>query len=80
MPTLEGSHAPGHGGAPVCYRVEYETSGHAVHYKATFSGGTAGPRTHEGEFDFDHSKVDAAAAVDAFMQNHIGKSDFDVAP
>ncbi len=79
MATLEGSHTPGRGGAPVRYRVEYETSGNAVHYKATFSGGS-GPRTHEGEFDFDPSKVKAAAAVDAFMQNHIAKSDFDVAP
>ena len=79
MPIREGSHTPGQGGAPVRYRVDYETSDHTVHYKATFSGG-AGPRTHEGQFDFDPSKVRAAAAVDAFMQNHIGKSDFDVAP
>ena len=80
MPTLEGSHTPGHGGAPVRYRVEYETTGQVVHYKATFSGAGSGPRTHEGDFDFDASKVDAAAAVDAFMQNHIAKSDFDIAP
>jgi hypothetical protein len=79
MPTLEGSHTPGQGGVPVRYRVDYETAGNAVHYKATFSGGTR-PRAHEGQFDFDPSKVDAAAAVDAFMQNHIAKSDFDVAP
>ncbi len=79
MPTLEGSHTPGHGGAAVRYRVEYETTGNVVHYKATFSGGS-GPRAHEGQFDFDPSKADAAAAVDAFMQNHIAKSDFDVAP
>jgi len=79
MPVREGSHTPGQGGAPVRYRVDYETAGHTVHYKATFSGGAA-PRAHEGQFDFDLSKVDAAAAVDAFMQNHIAKSDFDVAP
>jgi hypothetical protein len=79
MPTLEGSHTPGRGGPPVRYRVEYETTGKVVHYKATFSGGS-GPPAHEGQFDFDPSKVRAAAAVDAFMQNHIAKSDFDVAP
>ena len=43
---------------------------------ATFDNGAA----HEGEFDFDPSKLDAAAAVDAFMQNHIRKSDWDAAP
>jgi hypothetical protein len=79
MATLEGSHTPGQGGAPVRYRVDYEKTGNVIHYKATFSGGT-GPSAHEGEFDFDPSKVNAAAAVDAFMQNHIAKSDFDVAP
>ena len=79
MATLEGSHTPGQGGEPVRYRVDYEKTGNVIHYKATFSGGT-GPRAHEGNFDFDPSKVDAAAAVDAFMQNHIAKSDFDVAP
>jgi len=80
MSTLEGSHTPGQGGAAVRYRVDYETTGNVVHYKATFSDGSTGPRTHEGQFDFDPSKIDAAAAVDAFMQNHIAKSDFDVAP
>jgi hypothetical protein len=35
---------------------------------------------HEGHFDFDPSHLRAAAAVDAFMQNHIEKSDWDVAP
>ena len=79
MPTLEGSHTPGQGGAPVRYRVDYETTGNVVHYRATFAGGS-GPRAHEGQFDFDPSRVGAAAAVDAFMQNHIAKSDFDVAP
>ena len=79
MATLEGSHTPGQGGAPVRYRVDYEKTGNVIHYKATFSGG-AGPSAHEGQFDFDPSKDDAAAAVDAFMQNHIAKSDFDVAP
>ncbi len=79
MATLEGSHTPGDGGAAVSYRVDFETTRNVVHYKATFSGGS-GPRTHEGQFDFDPSKVDASAAVDAFMQNHIAKSDFDIAP
>ena len=79
MPTREGSHTPGHGGPPVRFRVDYETTGNVIHYKATFSGGS-GPDAHEGDFDFDPSKVDAAAAVDAFMQNHIGKADWDVAP
>ena len=40
----------------------------------------AGMHHLEGQFDFDRSRVDAATAVDAFMQNHIAKDDFDVAP
>ena len=76
MPTLEGSHSPGSGGPAVRYRVDYETSANVVHYKATFSG-QSGSRLHEGQFDFDSSKVDARTAVDAFMQNHIGKADWD---
>jgi hypothetical protein len=35
---------------------------------------------HEGQFDFDPARVDAKAAVEAFMENHIGKADWDVAP
>ena len=79
MPIVEGSHSAGQGGPPVDYRVEYEVVGNVVHYRATFGSASANS-THEGQFDFDPSKLDAADAVDAFMQNHIGKADFDIAP
>ena len=80
MPIVEGSHSRGGGRPPVDYRVEYEVmNGHVVHYTATFGSASANA-THEGQFDFDPSKIDAAAAVDAFMQNHIAKADFDIAP
>ena len=42
--------------------------------------GSDGPSSHEGQFDFDPAHVDARAAVEAFMQNHIAKADWDVAP
>ncbi len=58
------------------YRAEYEVVGNAIHFRATFDG----TGVHEGEFDFDPGKLDAAAAVDAFMRNHIEKADWDVAP
>ena len=77
MATVEGTHAPGGGGAPVRYHVEYEVVGQAIHFRATFDNGGV---PHEGQFDFDPAKLDAAAAVDAFMQNHIEKSDWDAAP
>lgn len=80
MASLEGNHRQAADGREVHYRVEYEVVGSAIHYRATFAGPGATASAHEGEFDFDPSKVDAAAAVDAFMQNHIAKADFDVAP
>jgi len=76
LATVEGMHARGGSGDPVRYHVDYEVVGRAIHFRATFDSGA----THEGEFDFDPAKLDAAAAVDAFMQNHIGKSDWDAAP
>jgi hypothetical protein len=79
MPILEGTHTTGAGDRSVPFRAEYEVSGNTIHFKATFAGLGEESR-HEGQFDFDPSKVDAATAVDAFMQNHIGKADFDVAP
>jgi len=79
MPTLDGSHPPGSGGPPVRYRADYEVVGHTIHYRASFIG-ARGPSSHEGQFDFDPARVDAKAAVAAFMQNHIGKADWDVAP
>lgn len=79
MPIVEGSHVAGSGGAPVAYRVDYEVVGTAIHYRATFGSAVANS-THEGQFDFDPSKLAAAQAVDAFMSNHIGKADFDCAP
>jgi hypothetical protein len=77
MPTVEGTHTRGGTGRAIRYRVDYEVVANTIHFRATFDGGRA---THEGQFDFDKSKLDAAAAVDAFMQNHIAKSDWDVAP
>ena len=79
MPILEGTHTAGSAHGSVPFRVDYEVCGNTVHFKATFAG-AGEPSGHEGQFDFDPSKVDAATAVDAFMQNHIGKADFDVAP
>ena len=76
MATVEGTHAQGSGGRTVRYRAEYEVRGTAIHFKAAFDGGDS----HEGQFDFDPSKLDAAAAVDAFLKNHIEKADWDTAP
>ena len=77
MPTFDGSHSPASGG-PVRYRVDYQV-GHTVNFRASFAGPN-GSSSHEGQFDFDPARVDAKAAVEAFMQNHIGKADWDVAP
>lgn len=79
MPTLEGSHSPGSGRPAVRYRVDYEVVRNVVNYRATFAS-ASGPSTHEGQFDFDPARVHAKAAVEAFMKNHIGKADWDVAP
>jgi hypothetical protein len=76
MATLEGTHTQGAGGRRIGYRVDYELVANTIHFHARFDGGTE----HEGQFDFDPSKLDAAAAVDAFMHDHIEKSDRDVAP
>ena len=77
LAIVEGTHARGGARAPVRYHVDYEVAGAAIHFRASFDNGAP---PHEGQFDFDPSKLDAAAAVDAFMQNHIEKSDWDVAP
>ena len=79
MPTLDGSHSRGSGGPPVRYRVDYEVVGHTINYRANFAVAD-GPSSHEGQFDFDPAHVDARSAVEAFMQNHIAKADWDVAP
>ncbi len=76
MAIREGTHMQPPGQRAVRYRADYAVSGNTVHFRASFDGGSV----HEGEFDFDPSKLGAADAVDAFMQNHIEKSDFDVAP
>jgi hypothetical protein len=76
MATVEGSHVQGGSGKRVGYRVDYDVVANVIHFRARFDNGAS----HEGEFDFDPAKLDAAAAVDAFMQNHIEKSDSDVAP
>ena len=55
MATVEGTHAQRGGGRPVRYRVEYEVVGTAIHFRATFDGGSA---SHEGEFDFDPAKLE----------------------
>ncbi len=79
MPIVEGSHTQLPSGTPVRYRAEYEVAGNVIRYTATF-GTAAANSTHEGQFDFDASKLDPAEAVDAFMSNHIAKADFDDAP
>ena len=79
MPILEGTHTTGSGDRRVHFRAEYEVNGNTIHFKASFSGDEPAS-SHEGQFDFDRGRVDAATAMDAFMQNHIGKADWDVAP
>ena len=61
MATVEGTHTQRVGGRQVRYRCTYEAVRNAIHFKASFDPGTP----HEGEFDFDPSKLDAAAAVRA---------------
>jgi hypothetical protein len=77
MATVEGTHTQSNGARTVRYRADYEVTGHAIHFRASFDGGAS---THEGQFDFDPGKLGAAEAVDAFLQNHIEKADWDVAP
>jgi hypothetical protein len=60
----------------VRYVADYEVGRNTIRFFASFDGGA----THEGEFDFDPTQLDAAAAVDAFLQNHIEKADWDAAP
>ena len=79
MPFTEGSHLQSGSNTSVPYRAEYEIVGRVIHYKATFGTASANS-THEGQFDFDPSKLGAEEAVDAFMANHIAKADFDNAP
>ena len=64
---------------PASRTVGDSVVGATVNYRAVFTkqGRTS---THDGQFDFDPSKVEPAEAVAAFMQNHIAKADFDVAP
>ena len=78
MPTVEGSHSPGSGGPPCAIASTTRSSATSINYRATLRAHRR--RAHEGQFDFDPAQLDAAAAVDAFMQNHIGKADWDVAP
>jgi hypothetical protein len=76
MARVEGTHAQGASGRVVHYRADYDVVGNTIRFRASFDGGS----THEGEFDFDPTHLDAAAAVDAFLQNHIEKADWDAAP
>ena len=76
MARVEGTHAQSGSGRVVRYRADYEVTGNTIHFRAWFDGGA----THEGEFDFDPTRLDPAAAVDAFLQNHIEKADWDAAP
>ena len=76
MARIEGTHGQGGSGRAVRYGAEYEVAGNTVRFRAWFDGGA----THEGEFDFDPSRLDAAAAVDAFLRNHIEKADWTDAP
>jgi hypothetical protein len=76
MARVEGTHAQGKAGRAIHYVADYEVTRHTIHFRASFDGGSV----HEGEFDFDASKLGAAEAVDAFLRNHIEKADWDVAP
>ena len=76
MAVVVGAHTQGGSGRSIGYRVDYDVVANAIHFRARFDNGS----THEGEFDFDPAQLDAPAAVDAFMHNHIEKSDWDVAP
>ena len=75
MARLKGMHRRA-GGAAVRWVADYEVVGNVVHFRASFDGGD----NHEGEFDFDPAHLDAEAAVQAFMRDHVEKSDRDVAP
>ena len=76
MARVEGTHARRGSGRVVRYGADYEVTGNTIRFRAWFDGGA----THEGEFDFDPTHLGAAAAVDAFLQNHIEKSDWTDAP
>ena len=79
MATVEGTHTRRGDGRAVRYRVDYEVV--AQHDPLPRHLRPAPTRVAtRAQFDFDPARVDAAAAVDAFMQNHIDKSDWDVAP
>ena len=77
MPIVEGRHAQQPSGRVVGYRAEYEVEARTIRFRAEFDGGRV---RREGQFDFDPSKVAAAAAVDAFLTNQIAKGDWDAAP
>ena len=76
MARVEGTHAQGASGRVVRYVADYEVGQNTIRFFASFDGGSS----HEGEFDFDPTQLDAAAAVDAFLRNHIEKADWDAAP
>ena len=76
MARIEGTHAQRGSARVVRYGAEYDVAGNTIRFRAWFDGGA----THEGEFDFDPTRLDAAAAVDAFLQNHIEKADWTDAP
>ena len=79
MPTLDGSHSPGSGGPAVRYRVDYEVVGNTVNYRATLRRRRRPSSTKGSSISIRRAST-PTAAVDAFMQNHIGKADWDVAP
>ena len=54
MARVEGTHAQGGSGRVVRYGADYEVTGNTIHFRAWFDGGT----THEGEFDFDPTRLD----------------------
>lgn len=68
MPVIEGQHT-GPGG-PVRWRADYEVHERTIRLRAQFDGGLP---PHEAQFDFDPARLDAAAAVEAFLQNHVAR-------
>jgi len=76
MAWIEGVHTQEASGRLVRYRAEYEVFGNVIHFHASFDPGVP----YEGQFDFEPAQLDAAAAVHAFIRNHIDKPDPHVAP
>jgi hypothetical protein len=72
----EGTHAQRGSARLVRYGAEYEVTGNT--HPLSAPGSTAGDARRRVRLRSD--RLDAAAAVDAFLQNHIEKADWTDAP